>query len=161
MFVVSLIDYNKVLYEDSTTNGMKEAAILFSDTTKLDFFQECDIILILNKDDLLKKLLEKTPNNGLQACFNKENGKDWLNDDEYWDGKYEQEYLNNQITFAQFHKCVTDFISKLFIRRNNARKKNIYQHITVATENTIVKRVFNDIQSIVINDALAKSGLIV
>ena len=172
VFVTSLIDYNKVLYEDDTANGMYEALTLFSDITRLDEFVNCEIILILNKNDLLEKLLLKTPNNGLEECFNEKNWKpleEWENpQSEYWNVNNETQYINNRndaSIFKSFRNLVIDFLLNLFKRRNDKNsqetsKKRMYHHVTIATSNTIVKSVFHDIQSILVNNNLKKAGLI-
>ena len=172
VFVASLIDYNKVLYENDAVNGMQEALKLFSEITIKPTFKSCEIILILNKKDLLEKLLQRTPNNGLAECFNEKNWEpleEYPNpESEYWDINDETEYRNNPNdpqAFESFYQQVITFILNLFTRRNNKNgektsKKRIYHHITIATSDTIVASVFNDIQSILVNNNLKKAGLI-
>ena len=159
IFVASLIDYNTVLYEDSTQNGMKEAVTLFAEVTSIKEFERSDIILILNKDDLLEKLLEQTPNNGLRSCFSKE-GK-WFSEEEYWDISIDNDYINQKIDFDQLHDTVIEFILRLFESRNTIEKSELYHHVTIATESKIVEKVFNDIQASVVGHALVTSGLAV
>merc|ERR1712228_851994 len=53
------------------------------------------------------------------------------------------------------------FIRTRFESKNkNPREKQIYSHVTMATDKTNVERVFGDVQHIVINTSLARGGLI-
>ena len=45
-------------------------------------------------------------------------------------------------------------------RNKNPREKQIYAHVTCATDKTNVEKVFGDVQHIVINTSLARGGLI-
>lgn len=81
LFVASLIDYNRVLYEDASVNAMWECCKLFEEVIHLKWFDNCELILILNKDDLLKELLLEKEN-GLSKCFSK-NGLWPENNDDY------------------------------------------------------------------------------
>lgn len=53
------------------------------------------------------------------------------------------------------------YIRQRFEEKNkNPRDKQIYSHVTMATDKTNVERVFGDVQHIVINTSLARGGLI-
>lgn len=45
-------------------------------------------------------------------------------------------------------------------KNKNPREKQIYAHVTCATDKTNVQKVFGDVQHIVINTSLARGGLI-
>ena len=81
IFVASLIDYHCVLYEDASVNSMVECVELFVDMINKDCFNKCSIILLLNKDDLLRQKL-KEKDNGLGHCFGPNR---WPNENEFWD----------------------------------------------------------------------------
>ena len=89
LFVASLIDYNCVLYEDNRVNSMWECVELFSEMTRLKCFENCTIILILNKDDLFKNLLLQK-DNGLARCFSSEGI--WPCENEFWDKSIDETY---------------------------------------------------------------------
>jgi len=69
-FVVSLIGYNQVLYEDESTNRMKEALALFK--MVIESFPSMHIELILNKYDLFKDAIRSNP---ITKCFPDYKGK--------------------------------------------------------------------------------------
>ena len=149
LFVASLVDYTAVLYEDSSINAMRECLHLFQNLTGMHVFRYTTIILLLNKDDLLQRLLEKTPNNGLKSCFSAEGG--WQNKNEYWDTTNDDKYVNNELDMIQFHKIVVQFILQLF---KNRREHMFYNHVVVAIDSHIVDKVFDHIQRALISIAL-------
>ena len=61
MFIISLSDYNQVLWEDETTNRMLEAEKLFGDMLNNVFFRETPFIVFFNKWDLFKDKLKEVP----------------------------------------------------------------------------------------------------
>ena len=60
---------------------MAECCDLFVKTINQDCFDNCSIILLLNKDDLLREKL-KEKDNGLGQCFGPNR---WPNEGEFWD----------------------------------------------------------------------------
>ena len=154
--MASLIDYNAVLYEDDTINAMKECLDLFETVTNTRVFKKSDTstILLLNKDDLLKQLLEKTPNNGLELCFSEAGG--WKNKEEYWDTNIDDKYITNELPMDVFHDIVIKFIESLFKKRNGAG--HMYHHVIVAIDNHVVQKVFWDLQSIIVRRNMNEAG---
>eukprot|EP01080_Neovahlkampfia_damariscottae_P000216 gene216-4462_t len=67
IYIVSLSDYDEVLYENRDTNKMKEAVEVFEATVNLDWFKNSPIILIFNKKDLLEKKIQE--NDTLKDVF--------------------------------------------------------------------------------------------
>ena len=61
MFIISLSDYNQVLWEDETTNRMLEAEKLFGDMLNNVFFRETPFIVFFNKWDLFQDKLKEVP----------------------------------------------------------------------------------------------------
>ena len=55
IFVASLSDYDQKMFEDETTNRMKDSVYLFRDICANPAFAETPIILFLNKRDLFQK----------------------------------------------------------------------------------------------------------
>ena len=56
-----------------------------------------------------------------------------------------------------------DFIRKQFLDRNESKGpggRQIYAHVTCATDRDNVEKVFNDVQHIVVNNSLVKGGLL-
>ena len=171
IFVASLVDYNAVLFEDSNINSMYESLNVFEKCVNMKYFDKSALILILNKDDLFR---EKLKNNiPLSVCFSEEAG--WPYQDEYWiDNENETtktntdtnltDNNNNNTTamnedFEIYHRKCTDFIFGLFSKRIHTNRKQIWRHVTNATQNTIVEKVFVHVQTILIHNNMASSGL--
>eukprot|EP01084_Bolivina_argentea_P171327 296825_1 len=107
---------------------------LFDNVCNSRWFRRQTCILFLNKKDILNKNIQKIP----------------------FDGGGLDEYIGPNEIYS-----IIPYIRNKFEERNNTpRSKQIYTHITVATDKTNVERVFGDIQHIVINTSLQRGGLL-
>jgi len=133
IFVVSLIAYNQVLYEDESTNRMEESLKLFKKTLVGENgrnFSDACVVLFLNKDDLFKKMIKDYP---ITKCFPDYNGE--LTEEgqyEYIRKKYEE-----QVAPRQF-----------------------YVHRTCATDTDHIKVIFNLVNLNIIKQAFKQAGLL-
>jgi len=133
IFVASLSCYDEVMFEDDRRNAMEDSLSLFENICNQRWFELTAMILFLNKRDLFAEKIESVP---ITKCFADYNGP------------------------QTYDSCVS-FIRDEFEGRNrNPQGKQIYSHVTCATERTNVEKVFGDVQHIVINTSLAKGGLI-
>ena len=57
LFIISLSDFNQMLYEDDTTNRMRESQKLFDEILNSIFFQKTPFIVFFNKVDLFREKL--------------------------------------------------------------------------------------------------------
>ena len=57
LFVISLSEFNLVLYEDDTTNRMAESLHLFEEILNSVFFKSTSFIVFFNKVDLFQEKL--------------------------------------------------------------------------------------------------------
>lgn len=69
VFVVALSEYNQVLYEDGTTNRMKESLLLYSEIVNSARFENTPIYLYFNKQDVF---LETIAHFDLMDAFGEE-----------------------------------------------------------------------------------------
>ena len=58
MFLTAVSEFDQVCEEDDTTNRMEESLNLFGTILECDFFQETNVILFLNKKDVLEEKLK-------------------------------------------------------------------------------------------------------
>merc|ERR1712228_413810 len=65
-------------------------------------------------------------------------------------------FLNKKDSFDQS----ADYIKSAFEQQNQQQSKQIFSHLTCAVDKNQVEKVFNDIQTIIINASLAQGGLI-
>jgi len=133
IFVVSLIAYNQVLYEDEYTNRMKESLSLFKNTMngkKGPNFEDACIVLFLNKDDLFREAIKKYP---ITKCFPEYKGE-LTEEDQY-------NYIKEKYT-AQ------------------VGNRQIYVHRTCATNTETIGEVFNLVNLAIIEQAMTQMGLL-
>jgi len=134
IFVVSLNDYDQMLYEESTKNAMIEALELFGQVVNSRYFRKTITIIFLNKKDLFEKKI--SPQNPLSICF-----PDYKGSNEFGDA--------------------IQFIQQQFQNQSKTIKNlQIYFHVTCATDRSNVEHVFDDVQHAVVTNGLSNSGLL-
>jgi len=133
IFVAALSCYDEAIYEDEDTNCMLESLQVFEDTLQTPTFSETAFILFLNKKDVFDEKIQKVP---ITVCFSEYNG-----------GKQSStESLN--------------YIRDQFAKKNPNPDRQLFPHVTQATDRDNVKKVFGDVQQIVVQWSLQHSGLV-
>jgi len=135
IFVCSLSCYDEVMFEDDRKNAMEDSLELFAEICNLRWFIQTAMILFLNKKDLFAQKIQTVP---LSVCP--------LFDEYDGDNSYDE-----SVGFLR---------SQYEGRNNNPTSKQIYSHVTDATDKSNVEKVFGDVQHIVINTSLQRGGLI-
>lgn len=132
IFVTALSAYDEAIFEDENANAMKESLEVFTEHINSHWFEQTAFILFLNKNDLFQEKVEKVP---ISVCF-----------PEFTGSGYE---------------ASLDEIRRQFEEKNkDPDGRRVYTHVTCATDTDNIQRVFNDVQHIVINWSLEKSGLL-
>lgn len=130
IFCVALSEYDLTLEEDGETNRMHESLNVFGNICESKWFINTSIILFLNKKDLFEEKIKKAP---LKVCFDDYNGgDDW--------------------------EIAADFIGQKFLEQNKQKNKEVFIHVTCATDTSNVKFVFDAVKNIILQQALAASG---
>jgi len=133
LFVVSLSAYDELTFEDEDLNVMIDSLNIFDEHLNSDWFRNTAFILFLNKNDVFERKVKETP---ITVCF-----PDYSGPQEY------QESLG--------------YVRQQFESKNkNIDDREIYIHVTQATDTENVKKVFNDVQHIAVNWSLQRSGLL-
>jgi len=132
LFVAAISEYDQVLYEDENTNRIVEALNLFEEICNSRWFRETSMILFLNKRDLFSEKIKKV---SLTVCF-----PDYQGDDSY--------------------ESCAEFIQAQFESKNRNPDKQVYTHLTCATDTTNVAAVFNAVKDIIIRKSLNEAGLV-
>mmetsp|Transcript_25736 Transcript_25736/g.28062 ORF Transcript_25736/g.28062 Transcript_25736/m.28062 type:complete len:358 (-) Transcript_25736:452-1525(-) len=133
IFVAAISEYDQKLFEDASTNRMVEALDLFEDICNNIFFLESSMILFLNKRDLFEKKI-KTRNIRDTPAFSDYTGKD---------GDYEA--------------GVQYFVDKFLAKNKSGSDRQIYHHVTCATDTKNVQIVFNACKDIVLRQNIKHS----
>ena len=117
------------------SNTMTDQLQLFDDIINNQSLSKTSMILFLNKRDLFAEKIKRVP---LSKC------------------KSFATYRGDADSFDQ----TTRYIRKAFCSLNqNPTQRNIFTHITCATDTDNVQRVFADVQHIVIEASLIQAGL--
>ncbi|KLO11724.1 heterotrimeric G protein alpha subunit B [Schizopora paradoxa] len=133
VFLVSLSEYDQMLYEDESVNRMQEALTLFDSICNSRWFVKTSIILFLNKIDLFA---EKLPHSPL--------------------GDYFEDY-----TGGDNYDLACEYLLHRFVSLNqNAATKQIYAHYTCATDTNQIKFVLSAVQDILLQLHLRECGLL-
>ncbi|KAG8956221.1 guanine nucleotide-binding protein subunit alpha [Tulasnella sp. 424] len=133
VFLVSLSEYDQMLYEDESVNRMQEALTLFDSICNSRWFVKTSIILFLNKIDLFA---DKLPNSPLGDYF-----PDYTGGDNY--------------------DAACEYLLHRFVSLNQSpQSKQIYAHYTCATDTQQIKFVLSAIQDILLQLHLRECGLL-
>ncbi|KCV68700.1 guanine nucleotide-binding protein subunit alpha, other [Fonticula alba] len=133
IFVVAISAYNQNLLEDETVNRMQEALSLFSSICNSEWFVRTSIILFLNKMDIFS---QKIPHWPLKDYF-----------EDYDGGK-------------DVRKAATYLIQKFTSLNCSAETKQIYTHLTCATDTDKMRFVMAAIGDIILQANLRECGLL-
>lgn len=120
IFVAALSEYDQVLYEDTSTNRMVEAIELFDEICNNQYFLKSNMILFLNKKDLFEEKILNV-HIGDQEAFSDFDTP--LGASDYYD------------------QGVAYFLEK-FISKNTNPERQVYNHVTCATDSKNVSVVF-------------------
>eukprot|EP00008_Paramoeba_atlantica_P006008 CAMPEP_0201483966 /NCGR_PEP_ID=MMETSP0151_2-20130828/8160_1 /ASSEMBLY_ACC=CAM_ASM_000257 /TAXON_ID=200890 /ORGANISM="Paramoeba atlantica, Strain 621/1 / CCAP 1560/9" /LENGTH=352 /DNA_ID=CAMNT_0047867369 /DNA_START=566 /DNA_END=1624 /DNA_ORIENTATION=+ len=130
LFVSSLAEYDLKLMEDEKTNRMHDSLSLFEGILNSDWFRDTPIILFLNKSDLFEeKILKKD----LRIAFPEYNGGKDL-------------------------EAALGFIKKKF-EEKNLQSRQLYMHVTCATNTENVKVVFGAVRNECLKEILSETNL--
>ncbi|KAH0581199.1 Guanine nucleotide-binding protein subunit alpha [Termitomyces sp. 'cryptogamus'] len=133
VFLVSLSEYDQMLYEDESVNRMQEALTLFDSICNSRWFVKASIILFLNKIDLFS---EKLPRSPLSDYF-------------------------PDFTGGNDYDAACEYLLHRFVSLNqSAATKQIYAHYTCATDTQQIKFVLSAIQDILLQLHLRECGLL-
>lgn len=133
IFVAALSEYDQMMFEDEKQNRMSDTLLLFDSICNSRWFQKTAMILFLNKRDLFQKKVAK------------QNIADVVEWQEYSGKPYD------------YDDGVGYFLQK-FLEKNQQKNKDIYTHITCATDTKNVKVVFNASKDIILKFNLEASG---
>jgi GTPase SAR1 family protein len=154
IFVASLSCYDELMFEDDTINCMVDSLQLFKEICNLQWFVTTPIILFLNKKDLFENKIHIIP---LSVCFNEYDKQPPKENSQSSQSNYP--LLQEQKT--QYMCDSRNYIKAKFVSyNNNTKQRQIYVHITCATDKNNVQNVFNDVQQIVVSAGLERNNLI-
>nr|ACJ05909.1 G protein alpha subunit [Drechslerella dactyloides] len=131
IFCVALSEYDQVLLEEQNQNRMLESLVLFDSVVNSRWFVRTSIILFLNKVDLFRKKLPRTP---LSNYFPDYSGGPDVN-------------------------RAAKYLLWRFNQVNRAHL-NLYPHLTQATDTSNIRLVFAAVKETILQNALKDSGIL-
>ena len=132
IFCCALSEYDLVLEEDDEVNRMVESMKLFDKVCNNKWFDNTSIILFLNKRDIFAEKIERQP---LKICFPD------------YEGPNTYDYS-------------TAYIQTKFENLNKKRlTKEVYTHLTCATDTKNIQWVFDVITDVIIKNNFKECGL--
>jgi len=152
IFVAAISEYNQVLYEDNSMNRIEEALLLFEEIANSKWFKQTSIILFLNKRDLFAEKICEVPFR-TEARFQDFKGP------HVQIGQGHPSSIVGTEEHKQCYEAAVNYLREAFLARNKQQaSKEIYTHVTCATDTKNVEVVFNACKDIILKSNLHGSG---
>ena len=145
IFVAAINEYDQVLYEDNKTERTAEAIKLFAEICNSQWFARTLMILFLNKSDLFRAKLSEVP-------FRVEGVR---NDD--FEGPHA---MDDGVDFEDAVQAANAYVLEKFLAVKRDEEKEVYNHVTCATDTKNVEIVFNACKDIILRLNLVESGFL-
>lgn len=149
IFCVALSEYDQVLLEESNQNRMMESLVLFDSVVNSRWFMRTSIVLFLNKVDLFRQKLGRSPLNKYFPDYS--GGNDVNRAAKYLLWRFNQV---NRAHLNLYPQCVyTSFltVSSLVLTCCS---------LTQATDTSNIRLVFAAVKETILQNALKDSGIL-
>ncbi|KAG0232902.1 hypothetical protein BGW42_007811 [Actinomortierella wolfii] len=124
LFIVAISGYDQCLVEDKDANQMEEALMLFDQICNSQWFINTSMILFMNKTDIFRR---KIMHSSIKAYFPDYTGTD-----------------NN-------YQEAVDFFRMRFLRLNRSEHKEVYVHLTDATDTNLLRNIMGSVNDIILS----------
>jgi len=132
MFVAAISEYDQMLYEDEKENRVHEAIQVFKNISNSKYFAQSSMILFLNKKDLFEDKIKSVP---LTVCFPEYKGAN---------------------TFDE----AKEYMAERFLEVIDNKKRQVFPHITCATDTDNVSKVFDACKQTILQQNLERLQLV-
>lgn len=149
IFVAAISEYNQVLYEDNSMNRITEALILFEEIANSKWFKQTSVILYLNKRDLFAEKICEVPFMIPGERFDDFPGPHVVPNT--------PSAINGTPEHFACYDAAVKYLRDQFLSKNKANKE-IYVHVTCATDTENVQIVFDACKDIILKSNLHGSG---
>jgi guanine nucleotide-binding protein subunit alpha len=137
LFLVSLSGYDQCLVEDKDANQMQDAMTIWDSICYSQWFKSTSIILFLNKDDLFQAKIQHSDIKTFFPDF----------DGEPRDANAGRDYFKKRF-------------ARLAQKAGRSKEREIYIHITTATDTALLRVVMAAVEDIVLRQNLEVAALI-
>ena len=141
LFLAAISAYDQMLYENASVNRMDEALALFKEICNTRWFLHTSLILFLNKMDIFEDKLLGLSGKAIPITVC-------------------PSFVNYKGPEKDFEAAV-EFIEDVFLMKNENPDKQVYYHVTCATNTDNIAVVFAAVKDIIIKQGLAIAGLLV
>lgn len=135
IFVCALSEFDQMLFEDESTNRMVEALNLFDEICNSRWFLKTAMILFLNKNDLFQEKIRRVHIASVSH------------------------FADYAGTPHSYDEGIQYFLTK-FVALNKNTEKDIFHHVTCATDTTNIQFVFNACKEIILKQNLEENGFV-
>lgn len=137
IFVAAISEYDQVLYEKATQNRLAEALALFDEIANSRWFDHTAMILFLNKRDLFTEKIARVD--------------------------IRQTLSDGSVLFDDYdggcdYESGLKYILRCFISRNRNEDRELYYHVTTATNTDNIRTVFNATKAVILKENLSATG---
>jgi len=156
IFVAAVNEYDQVLYEDENMKRMDETLMLFHEVCNAKHFSNSSIILFLNKSDLFRSKLARVPlriASGPKARYEDFAGP-YVKIGDPVDG------VEGSAAYEAAYEAATAYFLSLFQRQKENPDREMYSHITCATDTSNIRIVFSACKETVLKSHLRGSGFL-
>lgn len=143
IFVVAISEYDQVLFEDSSVNRLLEALRLFENVVNSRYFANTPVIIFFNKSDIF---LDKIQRIDLRQ----------RNPDTF--GAETEPILFSDYAGGCNYTLAINYIVNRFLALNRNPKKEIFYHVTCATDTSQVATVLSAVKKTILSTNLRQSG---
>ena len=162
LFMVSSSGFDMQLREDNQTNRLRESLSLFEDVWTSKFQIDSGFILFLNKQDILKGKIERGAK--IEKYFPE--FENYIMSSK--DGDPGDPYIKTRCFIRDLFLDITrkppdhrKFSTGDYISDNSKfhKKRDCFCHFTTATDTNNIRRVFEDVHTMIIVESLSQIGL--
>jgi guanine nucleotide-binding protein subunit alpha len=164
LFLVASSGFDMQLREDNITNRLQESLSLFEDVWSSKFLIDSGFILFLNKQDILKEKISR--GSRIEKYFPEFTNFQVSSKD----GDPEDQYIRARCFIREKFLDITrkpldhrKFSTGDYMYHENShenRKRECFYHFTTATDTNNIKRVFNDVHTMIIMENISNIGLL-
>jgi GTPase SAR1 family protein len=134
IFVAAINEYDQTLFEDEATNRLMESLFLFDFVCNRSELMNLNLILFLNKRDLFEEKLVKR--------------------------KIPLSTLFPDYTGGSDFRAGCTYLAQKFQERNSNHHRDMYIHVTCATDTNNIKSVLNDLTDMVLVNSMQDLGVV-
>ncbi|KAL3117596.1 hypothetical protein niasHT_000331 [Heterodera trifolii] len=141
LFIVSLSCYNQVMEEDSQINQMSDSIEMFKTMYRNRFLRSSSFIMFLNKKDIFAKKIHQIPMEQFLPKFG------------------DKMKANPNLSGDELYSAALEFVKQMFSSVRRQDKRQIYTHVTNATDTRNIDFVFNATCDIILAKNIKSAGM--